>query len=41
MECLNLRRWDDQGKRFDIDSEIPQEAWEDLELCLHVNQSFG
>jgi predicted HD phosphohydrolase len=41
IECLNLRRWDDQGKRFDIDSEIPQEAWEDLELCLHVNQSFG
>ena len=39
IECLNLRRWDDQGKRFDIDSEIPTEVWEDLELCLNVNQS--
>jgi predicted HD phosphohydrolase len=41
MECLHLRRWDDQGKRFDLDSEIPEQVWSDLELCLTINQSIG
>jgi putative nucleotidyltransferase with HDIG domain len=39
-ECLNLRRWDDQGKRFDLDSQIPEQVWSDLELCLSTNQSI-
>ena len=41
VECLNLRQWDDQGKRFDLDSEIPEQVWSDLELCLTINQSIG
>jgi len=40
-ECLNLRRWDDQGKRFDLDSQIPAQVWLDLEMCLSINQSIG
>ena len=34
-ECLQLRRWDDEGKRIDLDSEIPINVWKDIEECLN------
>lgn len=37
-EALNLRRWDDTGKRVDIETDIPPRVWEDLALCLSLNQ---
>lgn len=39
-QALNLRRWDDTGKRIDLDTEIPESVWADLAECLMVNRSF-
>lgn len=33
-QALNLRRWDDTGKRIDLESEIPDRVWADLSACL-------
>lgn len=38
QDALNLRRWDDTGKRTDIDTEIPPRVWMDLEECLLINR---
>ena len=38
-ESLNLRRWDDTGKRIAEDSEIPPRVWDDLLSCLLLNQA--
>lgn len=37
-EALNLRRWDDTAKRIDIETEIPQRVWDDIAMCLALNQ---
>lgn len=37
QQALNLRRWDDTGKRVDLASEIPAQVWDDLEKCLAMN----
>lgn len=34
-ECLQLRRWDDEGKRLDLASEIPNQVWNDIEESLN------
>lgn len=34
-ECLQLRRWDDEGKRLDLGSEIPNNVWKDIEECIN------
>jgi len=34
LDCLQLRRWDDEGKRIDLDSEVPEQVWHDINYCL-------
>jgi predicted HD phosphohydrolase len=38
QQALNLRRWDDTGKRIDLDTEIPPRIWEDLQQCLELSR---
>ena len=38
QQALNLRRWDDTGKRIDLDTEIPPRVWEDLQQCLELSR---
>lgn len=33
-DCLKLRRWDDEGKRYDIVSKIPEEVWADIDYSI-------
>jgi putative nucleotidyltransferase with HDIG domain len=35
-DSLQLRRWDDEGKREDISQDIPQEVWLDIAKCLSL-----
>lgn len=34
LDCLQLRRWDDEGKRLDLESDVPEQVWHDIRFCL-------